>query len=670
MTDEIPSGDEPIEKTNREGQFTFSGVGEQEEHKWQKPWNSALESLVVSVQRHIRSTGRRIFGDRYGLTLFCAALAFFAVSWRIGVLVNDSYTVANGLVAVSEGQLHVDRAVYGPGLETPGMNVVDGVAHARNYGQIIMALPFLWAIQGVYAVADLRVAFAGGWALLLLGLSILIGELLNRDVFGRESRTLSTYIGSVLALAAFVLVVRGATTIDPVWHHILALQMQTMVAAGFIGVVVYRLLNRIHGRKIGLAAGATVVFVSPIGLWSSFPKRHVLVALGVFVSIYCLYRSRESLSRASDENTWHLKVANRSYVVTEMTRFRALAYVPVGIIVWVNALEGLLLLGALIAVDVPTGGRRFRSLAVAWGSCLVSLVPMFLTNFLIAGNPLEPPMAYGKYGSGGLAKQSGVGGTGTGSASGGTTSTTIDSFVGALTVASEYIIDGAAAVTSELDMIFFAFVRSGYVADTNGGGDALRLSFFEAMPVAVVLVVLPIILWRNNVRQRMSTIVEYRRLSPIATIDVFVLIYSVAVTLVFLPNMGVNAQITVRYLLVLFPLAVYGIARLSSVRRIISDRYRTCFSVYLAGVMIGGQVLILFMYANGSVVDESVQIHAYVNLSMAVFVAGWGLADISGYQYDRIGAIVLSLAAASGTVFILLARLLHMDVGPLAFPLL
>lgn len=128
------------------------------------------------------------------------------------------------------------------------------------------------------------------------------------------------------------------------------------------------------------------------------------------------------------------------------------------------------------------------------------------------------------------------------------------------------------------------------------------------MPVGAVLVVVPIICLRYVIRGRLREVVESRELTPIRTADAFVAVYGLLVTLVFAPRFPLNAEITIRYLLVLFPLTAYGILRLSTVRRIVREQGIMICSAYLAGVLIAGQFLFLYMHVKGVSVDEAFQI--------------------------------------------------------------
>lgn len=643
--------------------------------------------------------GRRVFGDRLGLIVFLAALGVYLGYWRIGMVITDTYTVANTFVAVSEGQLHVERAVYGPGLDTPGMGTRDGLAYGRNYGQVFLALPFLWAIELIATIADLRIALAALWSVTLLGLARLVGDELDRS-------TVETYVGCSIALVVFAGVVSGATTIDPDQHHLIALQLQTMVAAALVGVVCYRLFARAYGRRVGLAGGLAASLATPIGFWAQFPKRHVLVSLCVVATMALLYRSREG------------------DVID--TRFRAAAYLPVGVAAWVSAAEGAILLVALLAVDVPTGGRRLRSLATAGLTCVLGVLPMFVTNAHVTGNPAEPPRALTYGGGGGSLAARGSEVTGGGStptptesaqtdtpqptetaspqatetassqsqstataapegteAAGSTTSggdsglsesldQLVDTLVGGFDLVFQLVGRGFETVTTDAGRLYPTFVRGGYIPSvaSQDAGEAIRLSFLEAMPLAAALIAVPVVVARSDVRTRLISLVGRPRLSALGTVDAFAVAYAIGLTLVYLPRLPLHATITVRYLLPLFPIALYGLFRLPAVRRVIDERYTACLVAYLGGVCIGGQLLVVYLWSIDAARGEAVQAHALVGLAVAALVAGWAVVDASGYRNDRLGAVGLGLAAAAGTVFLVLAGLWHFAfVGAQALPL-
>jgi hypothetical protein len=588
------------------------------------------------VKRRLRRFGRAVLGDRYGVILLLATLSVYAVYWRIGIVITDSYTVANALVAVADGHLYLDEAVYGAGLETPGTGTVDGRLYGRNYGQVFLAVPFLLFVEAMAAVADLRVALAGIWALLVVGLARLVGQELAYPKH-------ANYAGSVLALTGFVIIIVGATAIDADRHYLIALQMQTMVAAALVGVVCYRLLARAYDRRIGFAAGFAASLATPVGFWAQFPKRHVLVTLCVVASMYLLYRSREG--DAVD------------------VRFRAAAYAPVGVAAWVSAAEGMILLLAVLAVDVPTAGRNLRSLATAGATCVAAVVPMFVTNYLISGNAAQPPRVLSAGGDGSLARR--------GDSAAGSGSDSVDAFAGALDVVLGLYRRGVRTLVGESGRLYHTFVRGGYIADVaaRDAGEAIRLAFLEAMPLAAALLAVPIIAVRTDLRAGLRSVLERRRLSAIGTVDAFVAVYAMALTLVYLPRLPLHATITVRYLIALFPIAIYALVRMESVRRVLSERLVLLGFTYVSGILVGGQLLVVYLWVVDATRGEAVQTHALVGLGTAGLLATWVLFDATGRRADRVGAVAFGLAAASSTVFLVLAGLWHFAfVGGRALP--
>ena len=613
----------------------------------------------------MRDRGRRlarvVVGDRYGAIVLLAAVATYLLCWRVGILVTDTYTVANTLVAVAEGHLFVDRAVYGPGLRTPGMGLRDGQFYGRNYGQVMLALPVLAALDAVATVASLRVALAALWGLSIVGLARLVGREVGRPQLG-------AYAGSGLAIVAFAAALDGATPIEPAERYLVALQLQTMGAAALVGVFVHRLLTRAYGGTVGLAAGLATALATPVGVWAQFPKRHVLVTLCAVATAYLLYRSREA--GGVD------------------TRYRALAYVPVGLAAWVSAAEGAVLLVALLVVDVPTGGRDGRSIAAAGATAVLAALPMVATNYLVTGNAGEPPRTLSAGGSGSLAERGSTAtradGGASGDAGGGSTdptaagdsggSETLDAFVGGVEFLFELLWRGLRTLLREPETLFVTFVRGGYVAGVaeRDASEAVRLTVLEAMPLAAGLVAVPVVAARLDLRERAAAFRRrpWSRPSALRTVDAFAVVYVVALLLVYLPRLPVHASLTVRYLLACYPLAVYGLARLPSVRRVLRERTRLCAATVASALLVGGQLLVLYQWAIDATMGEAVQTHALVGLATAGLLAAWAVADGLGRRRDRLGAVALGLAAAAGAAFVLLAGLWHFAfVGPRALPL-
>ncbi|MFW5918234.1 MAG: hypothetical protein ACOCR0_02000, partial [Haloferacaceae archaeon] len=336
------------------------------------------------LDRTLRALGRLVFGDRWGLAVFLLAVVAAGFLWRVGIFITDTYTVANAFVALTEGHLAVERAVYGEGLATPGMSVVDGQLYGRNYGQLVLSLPAYWLLSGLSALVDPRILLAALWSLSVLGLGVVAGPILGR-------RRTVTIVASILASGSFLANVALATDFDPVYTPLAALQVSGIVAGGLIGVVLYRLLATLYTTRVGVAAGVLGVLGTPVLLWAPIPKRHTFTTLFPLAAVAAL-----ALSRADS-------TPDRSGSHPRWTH--ALAYAFVGLTAWIHAAEGLLLLVVLLATDLLTGERSWGGGRTTVAVLLVlglSILPLVATNVAISGDPLDPPRELPAYNGGDL----------------------------------------------------------------------------------------------------------------------------------------------------------------------------------------------------------------------------------------------------------------------------
>lgn len=590
-----------------------------------------------------------LFGNRLGLTLFCGTLFVLAVTMREAVFINDNYTVVNALVAVADGHLDVRRAAFGPGLTTPGMVEADGRVYGRNYGHVFLALPVLLVLRALAVVADLRLLLAGGWALLLLWTLRGVGH-----SFGRER--VATLLGSGLALVVFGGSMVTATALPDDWLPFLALQIVSLVAAGFVAVLCYRLVSDAYGASIGVATGGAAALATGVGFWASIPKRHVLLATLVLAAAFLLYRSRV--------------LAGPHGLGQADVRRRAGAYACVGVAAWVAAPQGPVLGLAVAAADLATARRddfALRPLLFVAAVALVSLLPLLLTNLAISGNPLAPPRflpAYEGVPTGDTAGPTFV--TDASSSTGG--GAVLAGIVG--TVFGQFL-DGAAVAVTRPDQLLRTFIRTGYdTAAPSRVSDILgaNLSMLEATPLFAALAGIPVV----GVRWLAGSTAASMKLR---VVDVFVVAYVLLLTLTYMPRLPLHATITVRYLVPMFPLLVYAVARLPAVRRAVEHRWQAVAWTYIGTVLIGGQLFLAGTTLLGMGAGESMQAHAVVNLAVAGLLAGWAVAATlltrgdPPDRYDDTGAVLLGLAAGLGTVLILLASVAYLPANEFLLPI-
>lgn len=617
----------------------------------------------------VRSVAMRVFvGDRLGLVVFLGTLAFVGLYWRVGIFITDNYTLANALVALADGQLAVEEAVFGPHLETPGMVLHEGAHYGRNYGQIVFALPFLWALEALAVVVDPGLLLPMVWALVLVALGRESGRVLGRPSLG-------TNVGAVCGLVAFAVNVAVARPLAPRLFPVAALQVSSILATALAVVTLYRLVARMYDRRTGVAAAMVLGLATPVGFWASLPKRHAVVVALVLGVCYALYRSRQSPSPND---------------LLSPLGFRALAYAIVGLSTWVHGGEAFGIFLALIAVDVPTArSNGVRSLAVVGTVFFVSMIPFFVTNVLISGNPLQPPRVLSAFQY--PTSDAATGGS-TGSAgSGGFVQSLLDVLPPIVATPVIAVLDrssvlfgefvaGTNTLSSDPGRLYRVFVRGGDIhgVSNRNFSQTIYLTVLEAAPIVAGVVAACVAggvrLWRSVRRVPRSAISRVRFWlkgfgpSPAATVDAFAIAVAVSFVLMYISRLPLHAQLTVRYLLPVYPLAVYGIVRQASLRRAVGAHWRSALWTWAGGVLLGSQLFVVAVAVESLGRGEAVQVHALVGLAVAGAFALLAASSVFTDRFDRATAVVGGLAAALGTDFILLSGLVYFQYGRYALP--
>ena len=592
--------------------------------------------------------GRWLFGDRVGLALFLGALCFGMLTWRASLFISDNITLVRTFDALSEGRLWIERA-EGSYLSSPGTNVRDGRVYGRNYGQLVGSLPALWLLQIVDAVADLRVALIAGWHLAVLGFGVVVSDLTGH----RQTGTLAV---APLVVLSFVLNLLLATRIGDPDLAAFALQTTGLLATAFGAVVLYRLLALQGSRRVATLAGAASVVVLPVGFWAAIPKRHTFSVLAVLTVLYLF-----GVSRRSGEAGTELPDVGGDLpdVGGDLPLARAGAYAAVGLLTWVHAAEGLFVFAALVAVDLPTAPRNnWRSLAVVGAVFAVSLLPMLVTNALVTGEALRPPRGM----DGGVVTPVDTGGGSTGSGS--------EGILGALPLGATTvvvanvlsIVGDSLTAAADPERLYTVFVRSAGADISDSGGFSgparfagTNLSVLETAPV-FALSAAAVGAWLSGLRDRVG---RPRRVDPTVALAVGI---ALAFVLLYLFRLPLYVQFTQRYLLPVFPLGLYVLARSLTVTRLLKRAGSIVLWSYGAGVLVGGQLLLVAVLVQELQPGGAAQLSARVSLVTAILVAATGVLAVWTKRFDRTVGVAIGLACAAGTVFILLAHLEYFQV--------
>jgi hypothetical protein len=358
--------------------------------------------------------------------------------------------------------------------------------------------------------------------------------------------------------------------------------------------------------------------------------------------------------------------------------YRATAYVLVGLFTTIHAAEALFVFFALVVVDVPTAPTNDRrTLAFVGGLFALSMLPFFLTNSLVTGEMLRPPRAMGDRGLTAPAQESvtdagGRGGGGDGGSSGGAGggSGGIQEFLiglgaGPVGVIVSQILDittSSLAALSNIERLRRTYLLSAVegIRQNDQQFLGINLALVEAGPLLGAAAGVAVAGVVGGVQRLRS------RLNPT---DVLALAIVLAFVLIYASRLPLNTQVTVRYLLVLYPLGAVLLARSASIRRLLTDHRDPLLWAYTAGVALGSQLMLAYLVLGQYAVGEAARVHAILGAALGLVAAVATVAGVADRRTEPVAAVALGLAAAAATVFILLAGLLHFAfVGEYVLP--
>lgn len=677
-------------------------------------WVSGDETVVKARRIHDRA-GRAVFGDRLGFIIFLSGLVFFTLNWRVGIFITDSYAVGNTLATVADGHLAIRELQYSLTYGSqPGLYVIDGSVYGRNYAHVFLSLPVLWLLEGLSSVFDLRLVLAAGWGLLFFLLAGQTGRLVER-------RRAGELVGSLLSLGAFGGNLLVATPLNEMWLPFIALQVTTVVSAAAIGVGLYRILKHIHGRHVGCVVGFAAVFATPIGFWATVPKRHSFTALAVVVLLTTFYFARNTASPRKAliyRSISYATVALFAWLHAPEALILLGALVPVDLLtarsnhphrLLVLGIVFLIMLVPFIATNYAIAGNPAEPPRTHPGFSEVTnpfddessgdSVESQLTNRSSqvstkesTGNEITgrtPMSGNGTAGETGTVTDTTSAPGSEDSANGSSpisaflsvlaslgvvAGSTLEGILWAIQKAATLLDRGVTVLLTEPDRLYYTFVRSGripeYVQYNINEHEAIELSLLETAPLLGAL--------------SGSLVVGIRRIGdglslpdvqaaigrPERQTDLFVVVLAVLFTGIYLDRVPVETQITVRYLLPLVPLGLYGIGRLESVGHIARFAKHSLAISYLCVLFIGGALLLAVHSWLGLALGEAMQFHALLGLASALLLTIWSILIGLGIRFDvRVGAIVLALPAGLTTLFLLFTGFVYFQYADYALPL-
>lgn len=328
------------------------------------------------ISETLKKVYRFVLPDDTSSLIFYASLAIFIAIWNINIFINDEVTLAGQLFNLVHGSLSMTvmpEKIYeglGFGNSAPilGFTLGGKVYAFYTHAVPVFATPFYYLLYGANITIGIRLFFMTIESFLIFMVSMLLGRRYGRGKVG-------AYTGIFAALVLFsVNAFIGSTMVSLVfeqWGALMAIQLLNIVATALIMVISYRIFKRyFRSTRLGEFGAIYLLVATPLTFWAVASKDHTMSVLLIVASIGSFYK----------------------YLLDDRAVYRYLSYALVGFSVWVRIFDALPLFAAIFFTDLLTSKGRIKSALMAFITVALSLIPYFINNYLLFGNPLLSPV--------------------------------------------------------------------------------------------------------------------------------------------------------------------------------------------------------------------------------------------------------------------------------------
>lgn len=315
-----------------------------------------------------------LFPDNYSRILFVLSLFVLLSFWQTGMYLNDEAKSANQLTNFVHGSLYIKEQKIE--LNQRYYYTISGgtIAPYTHFLSVFALLPAA-VLFLINKLSGIRLFFSIIWSACWYLLCLLIGRELKREKLGASIGLLSIpMLGANAAISIMRPVDFG------VWWELLSLQFLNIILTAASILIIYHLFKRLFDSKaFGFFAGAFILFCTSITFWGVSGKDHSAVVFLVSAAFYSFYLYSQNCNPI----------------------YRYTAYFAAALNVWVRLDSAVPLIISLVLVDIflITRTKRLSSFIKISALLLISLVPYFINNYMIYGNPLFPPQYAAQFGS-------------------------------------------------------------------------------------------------------------------------------------------------------------------------------------------------------------------------------------------------------------------------------
>lgn len=269
-----------------------------------------------------------------------------------GVILNQFYNLVHGSLDLQVAKMNVERGVF--------ITVGNHIYGKFSYSLPILSLPAYIVLRIIDPIYGAHLFLLQLWAL-----SGGISFYLAAKIWKKKNAVVGGFI------TYFILITVNLQSFKPIyfpkWGELLAIEFTNILLTSLLVVVIYILFRSLFGHAMGLFASVFIIFATPISFYAVTLKHHSLSLFLAVLAFFCFFE----------------------YLEKKKEKFIYFAYIAAGFCIWTRILDGVALLSSLLITDIFVLRRSIRHILISLIITIVSLLPFFIFNYLILGNPLS-----------------------------------------------------------------------------------------------------------------------------------------------------------------------------------------------------------------------------------------------------------------------------------------
>ncbi len=289
------------------------------------------------------------FGSMFLFITFAGTRLFFTDE---GIIIDQFYNLINGSLALKIAKINVDKGIF--------ITVGNNLYGKFSYSLLILSLPTYYIMKTINSIYGVHFVILQLWALMGGFVFFIIGKIYN--------------IKHALAwgiVSYFILITTNLLFFKPIyfpmWGELLSIEFTNIIISSFFILFVYLFFKNFFSNKIALFASFFILLATPIPFYAITLKHHNLTIFLTLLSFCFFYKN---------------------YIKND-TKYIYLAYISAGICMWTRILDGSVLLTSLLITDILIFRRSIKYITRISIVILISLIPFFIFNYLILGNPFS-----------------------------------------------------------------------------------------------------------------------------------------------------------------------------------------------------------------------------------------------------------------------------------------